>query len=96
MKKRPEIFFEDRGGEGPLAAYWFDGPYGDAVEADGGGGVGFFNEKGRLLAVQFDHIISANDHKTLRFGKIIIEIAVKNGQVIEVIKKQLKPDMNAA
>ena len=42
MIKR-DVFFEDFGGEGPLAIYWKKGPYGNAIDSDCGNGVVFLD-----------------------------------------------------
>jgi hypothetical protein len=81
-KSKPEIYFEKLDGFGPLAIYWFDGPYGDAVESLSGAGVGFFNQHQELLAVQFDNVAAVNDHQTLTFkGGWSVSVHVKNGKV---------------
>ena len=40
--RKATIFFRHFGGSGPLSAYWHAGPYGDAVEAARGSGVGTY------------------------------------------------------
>lgn len=85
--KKPDIFFEKRGGFGPLAIYWEEGPYGEAVEAIEGNGIGFFDPIGNLLAVQFDMIQSNSDHQSLRFDlETIVKIKVKKGKVVYLKK----------
>lgn len=90
-KMKYDVFFENRGGEGPLSLYFAAGPYGNAVESSDGGGVGFFSETGTLLAVQFDRVISAMDHQRLGFQNgIWVEISMKQGKV-KVIQAQPSP-----
>ncbi len=38
--KKLDISFRHFSGSGPLSIYWHDGPYGDAIEAKRGEGVG--------------------------------------------------------
>ena len=79
--KKPEIFFRPIAGSAPLAIYWYDGPYGDAVESDNEEGVGFFSPTGDLLAVQFDDVKEKKDHQFLEFSSTRVEIGVTNGKV---------------
>lgn len=84
-KLSPDIFFEDRGGAGPLAIYWKEGPYGNAVEANNGKGVGFFSDSGELIAVQFDEVQAHGDVQTLVFnGEISVQVEVKDSKVVKV------------
>jgi len=66
--KRPTISFRHFAGSGPLSIYWYDGPYGDAVEAKSGSGVGWFAPNGELLGVEFDDVAFGSDHQTLTFA----------------------------
>ncbi len=55
---------------------------GDAVEAKNQTGVGFFSQKGDLLAVEFDDVAKEKDHQILKFGTgEQIEIFVSSGKV---------------
>ena len=67
--KKPEISFRAFDGAGPISVYWYDAPLGDAVEADGGNGVGWFAPNGELLAVEFDNVSENGDSQTLVFRK---------------------------
>lgn len=80
--KKPEIFFRPIDGSAPLSVYFYDGPYGDAIEAINEEGVGFFSATGDLLAVQFDDISEVKDHKILEFkGGLKVEVNVKNKKI---------------
>lgn len=79
--KRPTISFRHFGGSGPLSAYWYPGPYGDAVEATQGKGVGWFAPNGELLGVEFDDVTTHEDRQALAF---------KNGVSVEVVVKKDK------
>lgn len=83
-KNKPEIYFEKLGGFGPLAIYWFPGPYGDAVESLDGAGIGFFSQSQELLAAQFDNVDAVNDQQTLTFkGGWSVAVHVKDGKVMK-------------
>ena len=85
-KKYPEIFFESRGGEGPLFIYYSEKPYGNAIDDESETGAGFFGKDGELKAVMFDHVSKASDHQKLIFKSgCVVEIKVKKGQVTHQI-----------
>jgi hypothetical protein len=80
--KKPTISFRHFGGSGPLSVYWYPGPYGDALEARDGSGVGWFTPNGELLGVEFDNVTFERDHQTLTFpGGERIEVRVAHGRV---------------
>ena len=80
--KRPVISFRHFAGSGPLSIYWYEGPYGDAVEAKGGAGVGWFAPNGQLLGVEFDDVSCDKDHQTLIFANHeTVEVRVARGKV---------------
>lgn len=80
--KKPVISFRHFGGSGPLAVYWYPGPYGDAVEAKQGSGVGWFAPNGELLGVEFDDVAFDKDHQALTFANgERVEIRVARGKV---------------
>ena len=54
--KKPSISFRPFDGSGPLSVYWYPGPYGDAVEAVRGSGVGWFSPTSEVLGVEFDDV----------------------------------------
>jgi hypothetical protein len=81
MKKHPQLSFRHFDGAGPLSIYWFGGPYGDAIEADEGAGVGWFSPTGDVLGVEFDNIEFNKDHQTLKFGThCSVTVSMKNGR----------------
>lgn len=82
--KKHEILFRPQGGSGPLSVYWYEGPYGDAIESLNGTGVGWFSPDGKLLGVEFDDVNQGADLQELRF---------KNGPTISVAVVDRKIDV---
>ncbi len=79
--KKPRISFRIIGDSGPLSAYFYPGPYGDAIEANSGNGVGWFSPSKELLGVEFDDVSADLDHQTLVFsGGYKVEVHVKYGR----------------
>jgi hypothetical protein len=68
---------------GPLSVYFYPGPYGDALEAQIGDGVGWFSSSTHeLLGVEFDDVLEKADHQILKFKSgWAVEVKVKKGQV---------------
>jgi hypothetical protein len=62
-----KVFFNPIEGSAPLSISWSTGPKGDAVEANNESGVGFFSEKGDLLAVIFDDV---EEKKIIKFWSL--------------------------
>ena len=83
--KKPEISFRYFDGSGPLSIYWHPGPYGIAVEAIKGSGVGWFSHPGDILGVEFDDVTFKADNQTIEF---------KNGFCISIKVKQGKTTVN--
>ena len=80
--KKPTVSFRHFGSSGPLSVYWYPGPYGDAVEAKDGAGVGWFAPNGELLGVEFDDVALERDHQVLAFSSgDKVEIRVTHGKV---------------
>ena len=88
--KKLDISFRHFDGSGPLSIYWHDGPYGDAIEANKGDGVGWFSASQDLLGVEFDDVEFKKDHQTLFFDNVMVEIKVNNGKVKIVTDKKKK------
>ncbi len=86
--KKLDISFRHFDGSGPLSIYWHDGPYGDAVEANKGDGVGWFSVGQDLLGVEFDDVEFKKDHQTLFFDSVMIEVKVNNGKIKVVVDKK--------
>jgi hypothetical protein len=63
--KKPRIVFRHFAGSGPLSIYWYDGPYGDAVEAIKGRGVAWLAPNGESLGVELDDVAWARDDQSL-------------------------------
>ncbi len=94
--KKIEIFFEERGGEGPLAIYLLKGPYGDAIQANNGRGVGFFDQTGKLIAVQFDLVNAKKDKQKIEFQNgTSVEINVQKSKV-RIASAKTTPDASSA
>lgn len=68
-------------GSGVLHLDFQPGPFGDAVEAMQGEGVGFFSPKGDLQGVTFDDVQEQSDEQILEFERYRIEVSVKKGKV---------------
>jgi len=80
--KKPEISFRHFGGSGPLSVYWYPGPYGVAVEASKGRGVGWFSPSGELLGVEFDDVEVTADNQIIEFKVgYSVSIKTKKGKV---------------
>jgi hypothetical protein len=80
--KKPSISFRHFGGSGPLSIYWYPGPYGDAVDAKEGSGVGWFAPNGELLGVELDDVAFAQDRQALVFANgERVEVRVIRGKV---------------
>jgi hypothetical protein len=91
--KRPSIFFRSFAGSGPLSAYWYDGPYGDAVEARGGAGVGWFAPNGEVLGVEFDDVTYEADEQVLEFANgLVVRVRVRRGKArVDIESRPRKP-----
>ncbi len=86
--KKPRVSFRHFSGSGPLTVYWHDGPFGDAVEAKAGRGVGWFAPNGELLGVEFDDVAHASDQQTLDLPNgDIVTVRVARGKVIVTVKQ---------
>lgn len=90
--KKPKISFRVFGDSGPLSVYFHEAPYGDAIEAVSGDGVGWFSTAGKeLLAVEFDDVSEKSDHQILKFkGGLEIEVSVEEGRATVKIHQPKK------
>ena len=79
--KKLDVSFRHFDGSGPLSVYWHDGPYGEAIEATKGNGVGWFSASQDLLGVEFDDVEFKKDHQVIFFENLMIEVKVVNGKV---------------
>jgi hypothetical protein len=91
--KKPTISFRQFGGSGPLSVYWHAGPYGDAVEAARGSGVGGFTATGEALGVEFDDVARERDEQCLEFPNgIVARLHVRRGKArVQVDTRRRKP-----
>lgn len=81
--KKTEISFRHFGDSGPLSIYWYPGPYGIAIEAIKGAGVGWFSPSEEILGVEFDDVAIKNDSQTIEFRNgYSVTIVVKNSKVV--------------
>ena len=81
--KKPEISFRHFSGSGPLSIYWYPGPYGIAIEATKGRGVGWFSPSGELLGIELDDVCVKEDSQTIEFRSgNAVSVRVKGGKVI--------------
>jgi hypothetical protein len=80
--KKPAISFRHFSGSGPLSIYWHPGPFGDAVEARRGRGVGWVAPGGDLLGVEFDDVAYDADTQVLELPNgDVVEVRVRRGKV---------------
>jgi hypothetical protein len=78
---KPTISFRHFGGSGPLSVYWHPGPYGDAVEASRGSGVGWFTPTGEVLGAEFDDVTYEQDEQCLGFANgVVVRLHVRRGK----------------
>ena len=86
--KKPRIVFRHFSGSGPLSIYWYDGPYGDAVEAVKGRGVAWLAPNGELLGVELDDVTWARDEQTSSFPMATSSVVrVARGKVTVRVKQ---------
>jgi hypothetical protein len=86
-RKRPRISFRHFSGSGPLSVYWHDGPFGDAVEARAGRGVGWLAPNGELLGVEFDDVAYASDEQALELPNgDVVSVRVNRGKATVGVK----------
>ena len=83
--KKTKITFIPISGSGALHLDFKPGPFGPAVEALSGDGIGFFSSDGALLGVTFDDVNEENDHQVLRFKSHKIEIFIKNKKITHFV-----------
>lgn len=79
--KKAKVTFIPIDGTGTLHLDFQPGPFGDAIEATKGEGVGFFTQGGVLQGVTFDDVDEVQDHQTLEFDHYRIEVSVKKGKI---------------
>jgi len=85
--KKPRVSFRHFSGSGPLSIYWYDGPYGDALEATKGRGVAWLAPNAQLLGVEFDDVAWAADDQTLQIPNgDLVSVSVKRGKVVVRLK----------
>ncbi len=85
--KSGKVFFHPIDGSASMTISWSSGPKGNAIEAIKGAGVGFFSDSGHLLCVIFDEVQATQDHQTLAFSCICVEVTVKNGRVTHTVSE---------
>lgn len=85
--KNPKITFISIDGTGSLHIDFQSGPFGDAVEANKGDGIGFFGASGELQGVTFDDVSEEHDHQVLEFERYQVEIKVNRGRITHSIRQ---------
>lgn len=98
-KKKPEVYYNPIDGSAPLSIYWYEGPKGDAVEANNEDGVGFFSPTGELLGVIFDDVSEKKDRQVLKFDRYQVAISVSQGKVshsLSVLNPRKKPTRSSS
>ena len=86
--KKPRIVFRHFSGSGPLSIYWYDGPYGDAVEAVKGRGVAWLAPNGESLGVELDDVTWARDEQSLELPNgDVVGVRVARGKVTVRVKQ---------
>lgn len=93
MSEQGKVFFHPIEDTGPLTISWSSGPKGDAIEAKNGAGVGFFSDRRELLCVIFDEVKASQDHQTLHFDGVRVEVIVKNGRVAHSVSSSQAPSI---
>jgi hypothetical protein len=88
--KKGKVFFHPIDSSASLTISWTSGPKGDAIETKKGAGVGVFSDTGDLLCVIFDEVQAVQDHQTLEFHCLHVEITVKNSKATYNVSK-VKP-----
>ena len=86
--KKPRIVFRHFSGSGPLSIYWYDGPYGDAVEAVKGRGVAWLAPNGESLGVEWYDATWARDEQSLELPNgDVVGVRVACGKVTVRVKQ---------
>lgn len=80
-RKMPIVSFMPIHGSGLLSIFWKPNSNVLAVEASSGFGVGFFDDNGELIGVEFFDVAEKSDKQKLEFKKLVVTVHVKNGQV---------------
>lgn len=79
--KKAKITFLPIDRTGALHLDFQRGPFGDAVEAKKGDGVGFFSQSGDLQGVTFDDVDEEQDRQVLEFDRHRVEVSVNKGKI---------------
>jgi hypothetical protein len=89
--RKPNVSFRHFAGSGPLSIYWYDGPYGNAVEASDGKGVAWLAQNRQLLGVEFDDVRWEADSQTLKVPNgDVVSVRVRRGRVTVHLKHDRK------
>ncbi len=79
--KKAKVTFIPISGTGVLHLDFQPGPFGDAIEARKGDGVGFFSRNHELQGVTFDDVNEERDHQILEFDRCRVELSVTKGKI---------------
>ena len=85
--KKVKITFLPIDGTGALHLDFQPGPFGDAIEAKNGDGIGFFSQNGELQGVTFDDVKKERDHQVLEFDRYRVEVSVTKGKLSHSIAR---------
>jgi len=84
----PKIFYNPIEGSAPLSIYWHSEMRSDAVEAECGEGVGFFDLSQNMLGVVFDDVEKKSDEQELLFsngGRVRIQVSSGKVTIAELV-----------
>lgn len=93
--KKVKVTFIAIDGTGALHLDFQPGPFGDAIEASKGDGVGFFSQNGDLQGVTFDDVDEKNDRQALEFDQYRIEVSVDKGKISHSVTLLNSPKKNS-
>jgi len=91
MNIKPKIHFDKDEEGGLIGVYFYEGPYGPAVEADEGNGVLFVAPNGEILGAIFDWV-ALDDKQTLtaKTGDCVEVVTHKGKVTARLVKKKKK------
>lgn len=89
--RKTKVTFLPIDSTGALHIDFQPGPFGDAVEARKGDGIGFFSQNGELQGVTFDDVNEKQDHQMLEFDRHRVEVSVMKGKISHSVVPLEKP-----
>lgn len=88
--KKPVIKYLPIRGSGLLSIFWKPNSKTLAIEAQNGFGIGFFDDDGSIIGVEFFDVEEKSDKQELKFETHSVSIQMKNGVVKDYQVKNLK------